>query len=266
MQLGGADPELLAQATKIAVRTGYDEVNLNVGCPSDRVQSGSFGAALMRDAPLVARCVSAMQDAAGTVPVTVKCRLGVDDQLVANTLPAFIETVAQAGVRAFTIHARKAWLEGLSPKENRDIPPLDYPLVVQMKSRFPELWIGINGGITDLSTAQVLLAQGLDGVMIGRAAYQRPSGILACADQEIFGTQTPAKSPEQVTLEMLPYIEAKLGQGARLNQITRHMLGLFAGRTGARAWRRHLSEHAHKPGADAKTVEDALALVAQRAA
>ncbi|MEM7721197.1 MAG: tRNA dihydrouridine(20/20a) synthase DusA [Pseudomonadota bacterium] len=265
VQLGGSDPDELAQATRIAGEAGYDEVNLNVGCPSDRVQSGYFGAILMTRPGLVADCVAAMIGAS-PVEVTVKCRIGVDDQTPEEVLPRFLEDIRAAGVRRVTIHARKAWLQGLSPKENRDIPPLDYDLVYQMKHDFPDLHLSINGGIATLDDAKAHLAAGMDGVMIGRAAYHTPSDILLPADREIFGADAPAKSAEQVVIEMFPYIERHLTEGGRLNQITRHMLGLFAGRPGARAWKRRLSEEAHRDGSGPEVVEAALAEVTQRAA
>lgn len=260
VQLGGSDPVELAAATKICVERGYDEVNLNVGCPSDRVQSGTFGAVLMRDAPLVARCVEAMKQAAGEVDVTVKCRIGVDDQTAEDVLPDFLEKVSAVGVSRFTIHARKAWLKGLSPKENRDIPPLDYPLVHQMKRDFPHLHLSINGGISSLETAKTQL-EAMDGVMIGRAAYHDPAAILLTADQQIFGATAAAKSAHQVVEEMYPYVERQLSAGVRLNAITRHMLGLFSGRAGARMWRRHISENACKPGAGVDVLAAALSFV-----
>ena len=265
LQLGGSDPEMLAEAVRIARPFGYDEINLNVGCPSDRVQSGAFGAVLMQDPDLVARSVDAMIRASD-VPVTVKCRIGVDEQDPEDVLPAFIETVAGAGVTHFIIHARKAWLQGLSPKENRDIPPLDYPLVHAMKARFPALAISINGGIMTLDAAEDHLARGLDGVMIGRAAYHDPAAVLGAADQRIFGRDVAPTAPETAVRAMLPYIERELTRGTRLNQITRHMLGAFAGRPGARRWRRMLSEGAHKAGAGPELVEEALAAVTPLAA
>lgn len=265
LQLGGSDPEQLRQATRIGCDYGYDEVNLNVGCPSDRVQSGRFGACLMREPELVADCVSAMQDGSDGAEVTVKCRIGVDDQIPADVLPAFLETVAARGVRSFTIHARMAWLEGLSPKENRDIPPLDYELVHQMKAAFPALEIVINGGITSLEQAKDHIDRGLDGVMIGRAAYHTPADILAPADRVLFGGQDDVLAEDAVR-SMLPYIERHLSRGGRLNQITRHMLGLFAGRSGARQWRRTLSERAHADGAGPEVLEAALLHLAPIAA
>ncbi len=260
LQLGGSDPEDLAKATAIGRGFGYDEINLNVGCPSDRVQSGCFGAALMRTPDLVADCVVAMREAAGDVPVTVKCRIGVDDQDPETVLPAFIERMIAAGVAQVTVHARKAWLKGLSPKENREIPPLDYPLVARMKQRFPDLDIAINGGIATLDQAAELLGQGLDGVMIGRAAYHDPA-LLGAVDRVLFGATAPDVTAEAAVRAMLPYIEAELAAGARLHQIVRHMLGAFQGRPGARAWRRFLSENMHRPGAGPELVETALALV-----
>lgn len=260
LQLGGADPRDLAAATEIARDLGFDEINLNVGCPSDRVQSGCFGAALMRRPALVADCAAAMIAAAESVPVTVKCRIGVDDQDPEQVLPAFVATVAAAGVRRFAIHARKAWLEGLSPKENREIPPLDHGLVFRVKAAFPELEIVLNGGVTGLDQAADALARGLDGVMIGRAAYQSPA-LLGAADRVIFGAAGPDVTAEAAVRGMLGYIEAERSRGAGLHQITRHMLGAFQGRPGARAWRRVLSEGAHKRGAGPELIEQALAQV-----
>ncbi len=258
LQLGGSDPQELAQAVRLAARFDYDEINLNVGCPSDRVQSGCFGAVLMEQPQLVADCVKAMQ-AETDVPVTVKCRIGVDDQDPATVLPAFLETVAGAGVSHFIIHARKAWLKGLSPKENREVPPLDYPLVVRMKEEFPELTICINGGIASLDLARELLGQGLDGVMIGRAAYHDPASVLIGADA-LWGDD-PGPDAFEVAGLMRPYIADHLTTGGRLHQITRHMLGLFHGRPGARAWRRVLSEGASREGAGLEVFNAALAEV-----
>ncbi|MEM9211715.1 MAG: tRNA dihydrouridine(20/20a) synthase DusA, partial [Pseudomonadota bacterium] len=258
LQIGGSDPEQLAIATRMGVDAGFDEINLNVGCPSDRVQSGCFGAVLMKDPKLVAACVAAIREAAGKTPVTVKSRIGVDDQDPHRVLPEFLSHVIDAGAAQVTIHARKAWLQGLSPKENRDIPPLDYPLVHQMKAAFPDTSLSINGGITSLDDAQSQL-QIMDGVMIGRAAYQTPADILGAADRRIFGTQTPDVTAEEAVLAMFDFIEDELARGTRLHQITRHMLGAFAGRPGARGWRRHLSSEATKPDADLTTLRDALA-------
>ncbi|MAM60354.1 tRNA dihydrouridine(20/20a) synthase DusA [Maritimibacter sp. UBA3975] len=258
LQLGGSDPAELAEATRMGVARGYDEINLNVGCPSDRVQSGTFGAVLMREPELVARCTAAMIAAAGDVPVTVKCRIGVDDQDPEAVLPAFLDRVADAGVRRFTIHARKAWLKGLSPKENRDIPPLDYPLVHRMKAERPDLHLSINGGIATLEAAQEHLDAGMDGVMIGRAAYHQPADILMQADSRIFGSTDAMTDPRDVARAMQPHIERHLAAGRKLSQVTRHMLGLFAGRPGARHWKRVLSENAQRADADARLLEEAM--------
>src|SRR6056297_4060616 len=257
LQLGGSDPKELAQAARLGAEAGYAEINLNCGCPSDRVQSGTFGAVLMRDPALVARCVSAMREAVD-LDVTVKCRIGVDDQGPEEVLPEFLSRIVAAGCERVQIHARKAWLEGLSPKENRDIPPLDYPLVEEMKARFAGLHISLNGGIETLETAEAELAKGLDGVMIGRAAYHRPWDVLGNADSRIFGKPDPLGGPEEAARAMLPYIEKHLASGGKLGQVTRHMLGLFAGRPGARQWRRILSEKAHLPGAGPELIEEAL--------
>jgi tRNA-dihydrouridine synthase A len=255
LQLGGSDPAELAQAVRLATPYGYDEINLNVGCPSDRVQSGCFGAVLMERPALVADCVAAMLDVA-QVPVTVKCRIGVDDQDPVQALPDFIEKVSGAGVRHFIVHARKAWLQGLSPKENREVPPLDHGLVVAMKQQFPDLTICINGGITSLVQARGFLGQGLDGVMLGRAAYHDPASVLIGADA-LWGSDF-APDAMAVADAMRPFIAAHLAAGGRLHQITRHMLGLFLGRTGARGWRRVLSEQANKPGAGLEVLDRAL--------
>ncbi len=257
LQLGGSDPAELAQATRIAADFGYDEVNLNVGCPSDRVQSGSFGAVLMEQPETVAECVAAMQGQG--VEITVKCRIGVDEQEPREVLPAFLEKVSAAGVKSFTIHARKAWLQGLSPKQNRDVPPLDYPLVYAMKAAFPALEICINGGITSLEAVQQHLTH-VDGVMVGRAAYHDPFSILLNADERIF-SGPPARPEAEIIALMCEYIEVELAKGARLNQITRHMLGAFAGRPGARRWRRVLSEGAHFEGAGPALVMQAFEAV-----
>ena len=257
LQLGGSDPQELAQAAKLGEGAGYQEINLNVGCPSDRVQSGTFGAILMKDPGLVAECCAAMREAVA-VEVTVKCRIGVDDQEPQETLPIFLERVSAAGVKRVIIHARKAWLKGLSPKENREIPPLDYDLVERMKAQFPELHISINGGVSTLSEAETLLKRGFDGVMFGRAAYHHPADILSAADSRIFGMAGEARRAQDAVRAMLPYIETHLAQGGKLHQVTRHMLGVFAGRPGARAWRRILSEGATRPGAGTELVIAAL--------
>ena len=257
LQLGGSDPAELAQAARMGEDEGYGEINLNVGCPSDRVQSGAFGAVLMKQPGLVADCVTAMA-AAVSVPVTVKCRIGVDDQTPEEVLPAFLQTMQDAGVGRITIHARKAWLKGLSPKENRDIPPLDYGLVDQMKQAFPGLHLSLNGGIETLDQAEQALARGLDGVMIGRAAYHGPSDILLEADQRIFGATGPLRTAEEVVLAMEPHIARHLGEGGRLHSVTRHMLGMFNGRPGARQWRRMLSEETRAEDADFTVLSRAL--------
>jgi len=266
LQLGGSDPADLARATAIGAAYGYDEVNLNVGCPSDRVKAGTFGAVLMKHPDLVADCVAAMR-AAVDVAVTVKCRIGVDDQVPERVLPEFIEKLSGAGVTRLTIHARKAWLQGLSPKDNRDIPPLDHALVVEMKKTFPDLHISINGGIATLDGAQALLAQGLDGVMIGRAAYHTPSEVLLDADRRIFGvSDAPVMRALDIAEAMIPYIEAHVEGGGRVHHVTRHMLGLFAGMPGARSWRRTLSEGASQPDAGPELVRAAMAQVSAQAA
>jgi tRNA-dihydrouridine synthase A len=263
LQLGGSDPRELALAARLGARAGYDEINLNVGCPSDRVQSGAFGAVLMLQPALVAECCRAMREAVD-VPVTVKCRIGVDAQDPEHTLPEFLARIVAAGVERVTIHSRKAWLQGLSPKENRDIPPLDHDLVARMKALFPNLHISINGGIETLSQAAGFLDGGLDGVMIGRAAYHQPWDVLGAADA-LWDAAPPFEAPEEVVGAMLPYIARELSGGVRLHAITRHMLGLFAGRPGARHWRRHLSEHATRAGAGPEVVEAALARLQEAA-
>ncbi|THH38231.1 tRNA dihydrouridine(20/20a) synthase DusA [Aliishimia ponticola] len=264
LQLGGSDPAELAQAARLGAAHGYDEINLNCGCPSDRVQSGSFGAVLMKTPGLVADCVAAMRDAVD-VEVTVKCRIGVDDQNPEEVLPEFLARIVAAGCERVTIHARKAWLEGLSPKENRDIPPLDYDLVHRMKGLFPNLHISVNGGIASLDAAEAFLEGGLDGVMIGRAAYHQPADILCAADSRIYGVGE-VSDPRAVVEAMKPYIDAHLSSGGKLGQVTRHMLGLFAGKPGARQWRRVLSEDAPRPGAGIEVLDKALSMMDQRAA
>lgn len=264
LQLGGSDPAQLAQATAVAAEYGYDEVNLNCGCPSDRVQSGSFGAVLMEQPATVAACVKAMQSASD-LPVTVKCRIGVDDQEPKQILPDFLAQVSAAGVDRFTIHARKAWLQGLSPKENRDVPPLDYELVHEMKGLFPHLHLSVNGGITSLDDAKAFLDAGLDGVMIGRSAYHSPADILLDADAQIYG-KDGMKTAEDIVHLMVPYIAEHMAQGGKLNHVTRHMHGLFQGRPGARMWRRYLSENTHLEGADETVLLRALSYITQEAA
>jgi tRNA-dihydrouridine synthase A len=257
LQLGGSDPQELAEAARMGAAAGYDEINLNVGCPSDRVQSGTFGAVLMKTPDLVAACVRAMK-ATVDVPVTVKCRIGVDDQDPERVLPDFIARVRDAGCDYLIIHARKAWLQGLSPKENRDIPPLDYDLVLRMADQFPDLPMSINGGIETLEVAEDLIARGMTGVMIGRAAYHRPWDVLSEVDARLFGVAPAALSRAAVIDAMRLYIEAHLADGGKLHQITRHMLGLFAGQPGARTWRRVLSEQANRPGAGVALLDEAL--------
>ena len=246
VQLGGSDPEALAKAAAISAEWGYDEINLNVGCPSDRVQGGNFGACLMRDPALVARCVAAMK-AAVAIPVTVKCRLGVDEQDPEVALDALADAVLAAGADGLIVHARKAWLEGLSPKENRDIPPLDYDRVHRLKARLPDVPVSLNGGIATLEVAQAQLAH-VDGVMLGRAAYQQPE-LLLRVDSLFFGEVDPHPDAFAAVAAFEPYVAAHLAAGGRLHDITRHMLGLFTGRPGARAFRRHLATEGVKPDA-----------------
>ncbi len=247
VQLGGSDPALLKAATQICIEHGFVEVNLNCGCPSDRVQSGAFGAVLMKDPALVARCVEAMMSVQGA-EITVKCRIGVDDQIPADVLVDFLGKLQMAGISRVTVHARMAWLQGLSPKENRDIPPLDYPLVFQMKREFPELHISLNGGVTTIDQACDLLGQGIDGVMVGRSAYHQPFDILAEVDQRIFGL---VHSPDafEIADRLGDYILAHMNDGGRMHHVTRHILGLFHGMPGARHWRRGLSNLGADPSA-----------------
>ena len=262
LQLGGCDPAALAAAARIGADFGYDEINLNVGCPSDRVQEGRFGACLMAEPGLVADGVDAMK-AAVRVPVTVKCRIGIDEQDPEQTLFGFTEAVKAAGCDALIVHARKAWLKGLSPKENREVPPLDYALVRRLKAAHPELPIVLNGGIASLEQAQAELGP-LDGVMMGRAAYQEPWRLLG-VDPLFYGEPAPFASAKQAGLALIPYIERELAEGGdkpvRLSAITRHVLGLFRSVPGARAYRRHLATEAVKPGAGAQVLAEALALV-----
>ncbi len=255
LQLGGSDPDALAKCARIAEERGYDEINLNVGCPSDRVQNGRFGACLMASSQLVANCVAAMR-AEVSIPVTVKSRIGIDDLDSYEFLCDFIETVKQSGCDTFIVHARKAWLSGLSPKENRDIPPLDYERVYQLKRDYPQLTIAINGGITDLAQIKEHLLH-VDGVMVGREAYQNPY-MLAHIDAELFADHHAISSRHDIIMQMLPYIEQHLQSGGYLSHITRHMLGLFQGVPGARAWRRYLSENATRKGAGTEVLLAAL--------
>lgn len=261
LQLGGAEPKRLAECARIGEARGYAEINLNVGCPSDRVQSGRFGACLMAEPETVAACVAAMR-AAVRIPVTVKTRLGIDDLDRYELLARFAALLVDAGVDKLIVHARKAWLQGLSPKQNRDVPPLDYPRVYRLKAAFPALPIHINGGVTTLEQAQAHLRH-VDGVMIGREAYHNPY-ILASVDRLFFADTAPGPERAEIVRRMLPYVRTWLARGTRLNQITRHMLGLFHGVPGARAWRRTLSEQAYRPDADATLIERALAQVTAR--
>ncbi|WP_234411250.1 tRNA dihydrouridine(20/20a) synthase DusA [Rhodanobacter thiooxydans] len=254
LQLGGSDPHELAQAARFGAEAGYDEINLNVGCPSDRVQSGRFGACLMYEPALVADCVKAMRDAVG-IPVTVKCRIGVDDQDDYADLQHFTGLMLEAGVEVLVVHARKAWLKGLSPKENREVPPLDYERVYRLKREFPALVVVINGGITTVAQVQAHLAQ-LDGVMLGRAAYHDPY-LLAQVEHALHGEPLPTR--ESVLQHLRPYVEAELARGTALKHISRHLLGLYQGEPGARGFRRILSEGAHLPGAGWALIERALA-------
>jgi tRNA-dihydrouridine synthase A len=258
VQLGGSDPAALARSARICAELGYDEINLNVGCPSDRVQDGRFGACLMAEPALVGDCVAAMK-AAVDIPVTVKCRIGIDDQDPEASLDDFTRMVVAAGADALIVHARKAWLDGLSPRENRDIPPLDYDRVYRLKRANPSREIIINGGVASLAEAAAHLAN-VDGVMMGRAAYQDPWRLLA-VDAELFGERAPFASAHDAALALVPYIERELARGVRLHAITRHVVGLFHGVPGARLFRRHLATEGVRPGAGVKTFLDALALV-----
>ena len=261
LQLGGCDPQQLSQAAQVGEEFGYDEINLNVGCPSDRVQEGRFGACLMAEPTLVADCISAMK-ASVRVPVTVKCRIGIDDQDPEQALFAFATTIKSAKVDALIVHARKAWLKGLSPRENRDVPPLDYALVRRLKAAHPEFEIILNGGLASIEQAQKEV-EGLDGVMMGRAAYQDPWRLLR-VDPEFFGVPAQFNSARDAIIALLPYIERELEKGTRLNSITRHVLGLFQGVPGARAFRRHLATEAIKPRAGTSVLADALAKLQER--
>ena len=258
LQLGGSDPAALARCARIGADFGYDEINLNIGCPSERVQEGRFGACLMAEPALVGDCVGAMK-AAVAIPVTVKCRIGIDDQDPEQSLTAFAAHVVAAGTDALIVHARKAWLSGLSPRENRDIPPLDYDIVFRLKAAHPRLPVMLNGGIAGVEQAASFLGR-VDGVMMGRAAYQEPWRLMA-VDPLIFGEPAAAESAKAAVRAMLPYIERELARGARLAGITRHMLGLFRGVPGARAFRRHLATEAVKPNAGVQVLTEALALV-----
>ncbi|WP_333824851.1 tRNA dihydrouridine(20/20a) synthase DusA [Pinisolibacter sp.] len=265
-QLGGSDPAQLAESARIVEGYGYDRIDLNCGCPSDRVQSGSFGACLMAEPDLVAECVAAMKRAVA-IPISVKCRIGIDEADPRVMLPTFVEKIVGANVDSLTVHARKAWLQGLSPKENRSVPPLDYGLVYDVKRAHPHLHVAINGGIRSLDEAEALLAPQpdgvtLDGVMLGRAAYETPD-LLAAVDRRIFGDTAPDADPFAVVAAMEPYIAEVLAGGGKLSHVTRHMLGLFAGRPGARAWRRILTVRSVQPGAGLEVLREALAAVSR---
>ncbi len=258
LQLGGSDPAELAEAAALGAEAGFDEINLNVGCPSDRVQSGAFGACLMAVPALVAHCVEAMS-AEVEVPVTVKCRIGIDDQDSEQHLFNFIETVANSGCETFIIHARKAILQGLSPKENREIPPLNYPRVFSVKQNFPQLTIVINGGIETLDQANELLQQ-VDGVMLGRAAYQNPY-VLNGVDSRFFDDVDGGRERMDFLNDYIPYIESELNKGTPLHHMTRHILGLFKGQAGGKLFRRHLSEHSHKQEAGIGVLLEAISFL-----
>ncbi|NOU12846.1 MAG: tRNA dihydrouridine(20/20a) synthase DusA [Methylococcaceae bacterium] len=259
-QLGGSNPRELALCAKMVADAGYDEVNLNVGCPSDRVQNGRFGACLMAEPQLVADGIAAMQQAV-SIPVTVKSRIGIDDKDSYEELVDFISTVANVGCQTFIVHARKAWLSGLSPKQNRDVPPLRYDVVYQLKKDFPQLVFILNGGLTTLEQAEENLSL-VDGVMLGREVYHNPY-ILADVDSRLFADDLNRVTREEVVELLIPYIQTQLQAGVRLNSISRHVLGLFHGAPGARGWRRYISEHAHKPGADENVILEALRFTAQ---
>ncbi len=260
LQLGGSEPQDLAQCARMGEEAGYDEINLNIGCPSTRVQKGAFGACLMREPELVGDCVAAMR-AAVRIPVTVKCRIGVDDQEPEQSLFGFVDAVARAGCDTFIVHARKALLKGLSPKDNRDVPPLNYDLVYRLKRERPHLTIVINGGVTDLVEARQHIVH-VDGAMMGRAAYQSP-WLLADTDRQLFGEMSAVRSRHDAIQTYMPYVARELAKGAPLNAMTKHLLGLFNGLPGARAFRRHLSENATKPGAGLDVVRSALAFVVE---
>jgi tRNA-dihydrouridine synthase A len=262
LQLGGSGPRDLAASARIGEELGYDEINLNVGCPSDRVKDGRFGACLMAEPALVAACVAAMK-AAVAIPVTVKCRIGIDDQDPETALDTLARAVVAAGADALIVHARKAWLSGLSPKENRDIPPLDYDRVYRLKAAMPDVPVIINGGIGSLAEAKQHLLH-VDGVMLGRAAYQEPWRLLG-VDPELYGEASPSATMKNALEAMMPYIERELASGTRLHAITRHFVGAFHGVPGARAFRRHLAEHGVRPGAGVEVLRDAIALVEDRA-
>ena len=261
LQVGGSDPAALAQCTGFAAQWGYSEINLNCGCPSDRVQSGRIAACLMAEPALVRDCISAMREAAD-IPVTIKHRIGIDDMDDYQGLRDFVAIVAESGCKTFIVHARKAWLQGLSPKENRDIPPLDYALVARLKAEFPQLEIIVNGGITTLEQCETLL-QGVDGVMLGREIYANPY-LLAGVDRALFDGSAATPGRSEVMAQFMDYCELELAKGTRLNQMTRHILGLYQGLPGARRFRRVISENAHKPGAGIEVLQQALRQLEQR--
>lgn len=256
LQLGGSDPDAMMQSAELVQQWGYDEVNINVGCPSDRVQSGSFGACLMQTPQLVADNVKQMQ-AAVDIPVTIKCRIGVDEQEPKEALWALVDASANAGCTTFLVHARKAWLKGLSPKENRDVPPLDYELVYQLKADFPELEIVINGGINSIE-ASINHLQYVDGVMMGREAYSNPY-IMSRVDQEIYGDASPPRTRDEVLSEYIKYTQDRLQNGSRLNHLSKHIVGLYHGEPRSRLWRRHISQNAHIPGSGTEVLHAAYA-------
>lgn len=258
LQLGGSDVQNMVTCAKMAEDFGYDEVNINVGCPSDRVQKGAFGACLMAEPQLIADCVSAMQNAV-SIPVTVKNRIGIDDQDEETSLRHFINVVSEAGCKTFIVHARKAWLKGLSPKQNRDVPPLNYPLVYQIKQENPDLEIIINGGIATLDECKNHL-QFIDGVMVGREAYHNPYHLID-VDAMVYNDRRPTKTRLEILDQYIEYVEAQLADGVFLKHMTRHILGLFQGQTGAKAWRRHISEQAHKPGAGIEVLREAASYI-----
>ena len=258
LQLGGSDPDDMTKAAELVQQWGYDEVNINVGCPSDRVQSGSFGACLMKTPKLVADNVKQMQ-AAVDIPVTVKCRIGVDDQDPQESLWALVDASANAGCGVFLVHARKAWLKGLSPKENRDVPPLDYELVYKLKHDFPELEIVINGGINTIEDCHTHLEH-VDGVMMGREAYSNPY-LLSQVDNAFYDEPSAPRTRDQVMRDYMDYIDVRLADGCRLNQLSRHVVGLFHGEPRSRLWRRHISQNAHIAGSDRRVLEDAYTVM-----
>ena len=254
LQLGGSDPDDMTRSAELVQQWGYDEVNINVGCPSDRVQSGSFGACLMKSPELVAQNVKQMS-AAVDIPVTVKCRIGVDDQDEKDALWGLVDASANAGCDVFIVHARKAWLKGLSPKENRDVPPLNYELVYKLKEAFPELEIIINGGINTIADGQAHMEH-VDGVMVGREAYSNPY-LLSDVDRAFYNDDSEVRSRDQVMRDYMDYVDRRIGEGCRLNQLSRHIVGLYHGEPRSRLWRRHISQNAHLPGSDRQVLEQA---------